>query len=58
MFENEKNNSNEAETVCVLTMILMNLLLITVIGGTIWSVYVVFDNARFLKAIAHGSFLS
>lgn len=58
MFEKEHNHSKEAETVCLLTTITMNLLLLTIICGAIWSVYSVFENTNFFRVVTFGKFLS
>ncbi len=51
-----ENNLNDVERISLLTMITMNLLLFVIVGGTIWSVYMVIKNANMLNQFVSGNF--
>ncbi len=57
MLEKNKNCSKEAETICVLSMLVINLLLLIVVGEAFWAVYILLENANFLDAFAFGHFM-
>ncbi len=57
MKRQNENTMKETQTVFVLTMALMNILLLVVIGQTIWLAHSVLYNERFLQSMVFGNFL-
>jgi hypothetical protein len=52
----KENKRNEAETICLLTMLTMNLLLLVVIGGMVWTIRTIITDANILRVFHDGSF--
>ena len=57
MIEKERSEMSETGAAFVLTMVLINILLLSVIAGLIWFVVFVVNQNRSIEAIVHGRFL-
>lgn len=57
MIEKERSEISETGAAFVLTMVLINILLLSVIAGFIWITVFVVNQSHTIEAIVHGRFL-
>lgn len=57
MREEIENTTKIAETVCALTMVVMNILFLTIVVLTVWIAHSILSEKRFLEPMVYGNFL-
>ena len=57
MIEKERSEMRETGAAFVLTMVLINILLLSVVAGFIWFMIFAVNQSHSIEAIVHGRFL-
>ena len=58
MRKNNENEIQESSKIFAMTLVLMNILIVTIIGGMFWLVQIILMKINQLNDLTHGFYLS